>query len=773
MSIYSPPNYTQPLSIFNPANYGDDGVVITKSYLDTNYLKYPTAQGLENLQAINVNGVLTMSNTDATKRSIRSSYFRALDVGNVDTRWSQLSHQLLTMGLSNICNGGDIKFLINDAGGSQVNSLTSSATTTTINTILQANSTSEFKRPMIMNDTTDANNRKITSTFYDFYDAGSLPLSNVGTIYNQSGAMYIQNTFNGGSISLVCDEAGGAQQSPLQVSATSVLLNKNVSIATNTNLTMNAGTGIISQPYVNADISTRNSFKLADFRFNSGATLGPNGTATAFEFYDDFNAKGLFLLPNSGSGSLSQTNRQNDCCLTSRGSQHNNTITISNWNSNLRNGLRVSTTDTSNCNVALQCGQSDSADWTEFRMAYNRATLTTTSSFNNVINFNPTTPSATTSARRRLEGLGTLSFTDLSGNNTTNGSFTSAIWTDTQSTYGAGMFYDNSMGAISRHTFLASDSTSKVDAFSVSAYEIKANRTLKFNTSGVSTDRDIIGVGAIVMTDTFGGGTASSIQATTNTSEVIPGMIYDCNINGGFHIFKCNDSLGVETAPVYYGTNLTSISNTLVVRNATTTSNRFDISVDGTQLTSIRARSATNSTNASININCDSVSALGVVTNNAVLTIATTNIEIKRPIQFNYSTTPSNSTQLGYLTSATIAPVAYVSSAIIQSLGSFSLGIGTWAINCSFTFLASGNHSYTVFSYGINTANNAFPTTMPYLVSYVREPGLNINTTTASRQISMTLQLLTATTLYFPFWLVFGGGGNTTIGVNYTYTRIG
>ena len=722
----------------------------------------------------NFNDILTMSSTDQTKREIKTSYLRLLDTGNVANRTSIIVQNGFNMNLTNNINQGAINLNVFSSGGVAITPIIANFVNTIIANNLQANSTSEFKRPMIMNDITDVNNRKITSTFYDFYDEGSLALNSIGTIYNRLGAMYIQNFFNGGSISLVCDEGGGTQQSPLQVSATSVLLNKNITIATNTNMTMTAGTGIISQPYVNADISTRNSFKLADFRFNSGATIGPNGSATAFEFYDDFNAKGLFILPNSGSGSLSQTNRQNDCCLTSRGSQHNNTITISNWNSNLRNGLRVFTTDIDNCGLTLQCGQNLSNDWTEFRMAYNRATLTTISSFNNVINFNPTTPSATTSARRRLEGLGTLSFTDLSGNNTTNGSFTSAIWTDTQSTYGAGMFYDNSMGAISRHTFLASDSTSKVDAFSVSAYEIKANRTIKFNTSGVSTDRDIIGVGSIVMTDTFGGGTASSIQATTNTSEPIPGMIYDCNINSGFHIFKCNDSLGVETAPVYYGSNLTSISNTFVVRNATTTSNRLDFSVDsGAPNTTIRARSSTAGTNSAITFSCDTVSALGVVTNLPNCTMAPYTFEMKRAVQFNYSTTPFNSTQLGFLTSATIAGFSYTSQASPNNLGSLALGVGTWAITLLISFQASGNHSYSTFSYGINSATGAFPTAMPYLVSYMREPNLTINAVTITKQISMTLQLTSATTIYFVEQVVFTGGGNTTIGANYTYTRIG
>lgn len=294
----------------------------------------------------------------------------------------------------------------------------------------------------------------------------------------------------------------------------------------------------------------------------------------------------------------------------------------------------------------------------------------------------------------------------------------------------------------------------------------------------VSAKRQLNNVSTLSFIDNLSGalptGTAiSSIYTDSTLVSSLSGMYYDCGINSGYHQFSVKDSGGTITTPVYYGSALTSISNTLVVRNATTTSNRLDISVDNAQNTTIRARSATSSTSAIIYLSADTVSALGVVTTSTVVALTPLYMEIRRPILFNYTTFPAGATNLGYLTSATIAPISYASSGVIQSLGSLALGIGTWAIDCSFTFQASGNHTYSVFSYAINTANNAFPTIMPYLVSYMRDPDLNINTNTISRQISMTLQLTAATTIYFPFWLVFGGGGNTIIGLNYTYTRIG
>lgn len=786
MVDYNPP--TENLPIFDKLVFSQADASITQSQADKRYLRYPNAQGTENLSTTNINGVLTakstsnfndiltMTNTDSSKREIRTSYLKLLDSGNDINKNTIIVHNGTNTDIICVVFFGAINFRVFNNLGQQSVPVIIDATNTLISNNLRATSTSEFKRVISLNDITDANNRKIISTFFEFYDAGSLPLSTIGTIYNQSGAMYIQNYFNGGSISLVCDDAGGNQFSPLQVTGTSVLLNKNTTIAANTNLTMNAGNGIISQPYANNDISTRNSFKLADFRFHSGSATG---TATAFEFYDDFNAKGLFLLPNSGSGSLSQTNRQNDCCLTSRATQNNNTITVSNWNSNMRNGLRVSTTDINNCSTTILCGQSDSNDWTEFKMAYNRSTLTTTSTFNNVINFNPSTPLAIASTRRKLEGLGTLSFTDIIGGSST-GTITSSIYTDSIAVDSAtGMYFKCGIND-GFHTFASKDSSgTDVIPMQIKPTEIKMNRTIKFDTAGLSADRDIIGVGAIVMVDTFGGGTSSSIQSTTNTGEPIPGMIYDCNINGGFHIFKCNDSLGNETSPIYYGSNLTSVSNTFVIRNATTTSNRFDILVDGSQVTSIRARSTTASTSAIVDINCDSVSALGVVTNNAVLTIAPTYVELKRPIQFDYSTIPNDTTQLGYIISPVLIPAANItSSANIKKFGNFTItNAGSYTINVLITMLTNLNVTLNENRWCLNTTASTFPSittptkTTPSIIG--GHGTLLITTVTSYLNINLSVTVTAGEIFYINYFLNYTGTASISASVIYSYARIG
>lgn len=62
MSEYLPPNNLEPISIFNPINFQDIGEYITAEYANKHYLKYPIAQGLETLQAINVGGVAQFNN---------------------------------------------------------------------------------------------------------------------------------------------------------------------------------------------------------------------------------------------------------------------------------------------------------------------------------------------------------------------------------------------------------------------------------------------------------------------------------------------------------------------------------------------------------------------------------------------------------------------------------------------------------------------------------------------------------------------------------------
>jgi hypothetical protein len=155
------------------------------------------------------------------------------------------------------------------------------------------------------------------------------------------------------------------------------------------------------------------------------------------------------------------------------------------------------------------------------------------------------------------------------------------------------------------------------------------------------------------------------------------------------------------------------------------------------------------------------------------LTITPTSVNYRRPIQFNYLTTPSASNQLGWFNSVNIIGSAFTTQSSPNSMGELLIAPGTWSIEVNFTFEASANNTYSVFSYALSTSNNTFPTALPYTISYIREPGLVINTTFASRQTNLTLQLATTTSIFILERVTFTGGGTTGISVNYSITRIG
>ena len=446
MSIYPSPNYTQPLSIFNRANYGDDGTTITKAYLDANYLKYPVAQaGTETLNTAIVNGTLTANssttlngavsipNNDMFVRNIRIGYGTGTGVNNVIVGDNCGINS--TTGAFNVFLGSNSGLL---------------NTTGTKNTFLgsfsgRSNTSGGFNTAVGQ----DAGNNNVSGNRNTFLgrEAGLRCLGSdnicIGNESDCSGNLNFSMAIGSGVKTTTSNTI------VLGTSSQTTQIAGPVSLNSNNNLTMTAGTGSIQQPIVVGDTSTKNNFRLSDFAYNGN---NASGTAVKFDFYDNFAGRGLSIMPDAGQGNFGSTTRLNDCVLFSR-VQNSGAITISNWNDNLRNGLRVFTTDSSNCGLTLQCGQNLTNDWTEFRMSYTRTggVNTTTTTFNNVINFNPTgggaLPLAVTGARRQLIGLGTLSFTDISGNNSTNGSFTSAIWTDSSlvSGLGRGMFLDCSI----------------------------------------------------------------------------------------------------------------------------------------------------------------------------------------------------------------------------------------------------------------------------------------------------------------------------------------
>lgn len=625
--------------------------------------------------SINVEYPMTFNSDTPLRRSVQTSAVNFSNAGVTpyeSTTRSQIFNSGNTLSILQLNNSGNVQIQTRDSSGTI--SYPFSASSTTVN----------MTKPINMIDTTSSN-RNINSSLLGLNEnTGTYNSALLGQIYQTTTTQYHQNLVNSGNINMVVKDSGGTNITPLQLTSSSL------NVASNVNVSMSAGTGIINQTNTLGVNTASNTFKRSQVVISSNS---PTGTSTSgLEVYDDVNGKGCFIMPNTGSGTLGDTARTNDCAIISRSPQNSNAITISNWNTNLRNGLRVFTTDVNNCGLTLQCGQNSTADYTELAMNYNRTTNTTTTTFNNSINFNPS--NAVAPSRRILNGIGTLGLTDILGN-TTGGTATANIYLDSTLT--------------------------------------------------------------------------------------VPGVVYDCNLNNGYHIFSTNDGSGNESSPIYFGSALTSVSNTFVIRSAVTPSNRFDILTDASNNTNIRARSTTASTNAVININCDTVSAGGVTTNTPVINIYPTAFQILRPLQFSYSTIPNAMNHLGFQSTTTMSSVVVASSSSIRNITSYSFtDIGTYMINWGiYGNMQSGTATFTNLQFGIaNTATNSFDTytfTYPSYLNLVRDyptlastdQAINVNTSCVYRATT------TGKIAYFNYLAEYTGGTNIVLGGTYTITRIG
>jgi hypothetical protein len=804
------------IPVFNTLDFNKDFFVSTTDGLTFNeaakqFLKFPFAQGGETLQQTTINGVLTakstsnfndiltMTSTDPAKREIKTSYLKLLDTGNDIYKNTIIVHNGTNTDIICVVFFGAINFRVFNNTGQQSVPVIIDAVNTTISNNLQANSsctingpltvnsTSNLKENLLLNNGTDLNKRAIRSTFYYFYDTSNNPQATdpatIGSIYNENGTFYVVNSVAGGNFNVVLRDSLNAQYFPLQILPSGTTLRSSLGIAANFNLAMSGGTGSIQQARITGDLLSTNTLKKTNFAVNSGSSTGT--FVATIEVIDSVNNKGLLINPNSANNVLGSSTIQFDSTIMTR-YENEGAIGLTNWitaANNMKNYLRVFCTDGNNCGIVLQNGNS-AGNFTEFKMSYDRSTLTQTTSFNNPVNFAPTTMN---SNRRALNGLGYLNFLDISNNGLANfqnngGRYNSSIWTNSYSAFdisnfGFGMMFDNEMPNGSYNFLTRNLLNQKLVSLQIKPDVISLYKTLRFNTGGASTDRDIIGVGSIVLTDTFGGGTSSSIQATTNTIEPISGMIYDCNINGGFHIFKCNDSAGTETAPVYYGSALSSFSNTLVVRNATTPSNRLDFTADAAQNFVLEAKTNTDNTIANLHIDCQERGTGGSLFGGRVATFNPSSLTIRRPLQFNYITVPTLNTQLGYVLSPTsIFDSSLSASASVQNVGNFSVPVtGTWMVQASVRLTGSANHSLTTFKAGISGVSGTLPAlNSMYGMSLVGHQNISLSTTdTADFPMTSTIKIPSGGTTYVVLIINFSGGGTVNVKTSYALTRIG
>ena len=422
---------------------------------------------------INIFYPITMRSDVGGRREIQTSSvnFSSAGVNPYDpaTR-CQIFTSGSTFALINLQNSGTTQLQVRDGGGNNVN-------------VLQANSTEiRNARPISMNDAT-ASNRTIDTSFLRLTEnTGAHSATALGQITQNTTTMNVSNLVNSGTINLNVKNAGGTDITPLQLTAT------NNTIPANVGLTMSAGTGFINQPTTLNSTTGNNSFKKSEITINNNNSSG--SSTSALEVYNTNSGRGLFILPDSSSGTLNSIVQANDCFFGSRAPQNNNAITISNWGSTL-NGIRIATTDASSCSISIRNGTNTIA-MTTSNVGGNRVSNPT--AINHNLNFNNATPSL-----RQIENLGTLNFLDVSGNSS-SGARTTTIFMDTSANV-PGMFYDCSLNNGS-HNFVVNDNlgVKKTPVFFGSALTSVLNTFSVRNETTTSFRFDVATSGAAVTT---------------------------------------------------------------------------------------------------------------------------------------------------------------------------------------------------------------------------------------------------------------------------------
>lgn len=546
MSAYEPP--TQNLAIFDPDVFTQNDEPLTIATGSKYFLKYPSAQGTENLQAVNVNGVLTansstnlngqlfvagtssfedvinLSSITPGERRIYSSYYNLKDTNGNVSRTSEIYQNSQILTLTNESISGRTRFINSTAGNVPTTTFeidTNVATmyeplslTSNLDVAGTLNANGAFNVPnndafirgirigfgggnldrnMFIGITSGLNNttgNDNTSIGTNSGRRNTTGISNVfiGSFTGQNNTTGSNNTFIGRDAgttittqqrnTFIGREAGyyntgndnvcigdqtdcsGNISNSMAIGSTvkatasnTIVLGTSsqttqiagpVVLGSNSNLTMSSGTGIISQPTVANDITTNNQLRRTTIQYNNSG----NATANpAMEIYESA-GRGFYFVPNVLGGAYGPNTQTGDSAIISRHFAMATTSLLFATGTSLRNHLKLlANTDLTSCSLVLQNGANAIDNASEFRMDYNSTGPVNIMSFNNPINFNPTNNGAINSNRRLLSGLGTLSFTDISGNNTTTGSTTSRIWTDSSlvSGLGRGMFLDCSI----------------------------------------------------------------------------------------------------------------------------------------------------------------------------------------------------------------------------------------------------------------------------------------------------------------------------------------
>ena len=294
MSNYDPPKETLP--IFDPAVFATGDEPLTYNIAVKKFLKYPSAQGTENLQAINVNGISTfnaasnfnepirMTNIANPKRQIFSSNYSFLSSSDKDLTVGTIYNSSADFYYDNDNNNGTHIFRNKNGAGTQ-------------STPLRINSTSvEMNSPLAMTSAT-AVNRTIQTTNLNVTNTSN---TSVGIISGSAGSIVYDNNVDSGNHQfrtqvggvektvLILDSSAVTATSPFIMSntisnnrnvSTSILSIQDLSASANPPITGSITTASTNISYTNNNNSGAHNFVVKDGSaiVQTPLTLNSNG----------------------------------------------------------------------------------------------------------------------------------------------------------------------------------------------------------------------------------------------------------------------------------------------------------------------------------------------------------------------------------------------------------------------------------------------------------------------------------------------------------------
>jgi hypothetical protein len=261
-------------------------------------------------------------------------------------------------------------------------------------------------------------------------------------------------------------------------------------------------------------------------------------------------------------------------------------------------------------------------------------------------------------------------------------------------------------------------------------------------------------------------GDSSLAQALSN--EIASRISADADVNA---TSVTTDSLSVTSSSTF--------NNTLQLRNSNVTTNQLNISVDELQNISFSGKSSSFDSNVSIKYYCDTFNTGTSSIANQVMILNPTSIEINRPITFNYLTLPTDDTQLGFIVDGTNSVQSSFLANDVLNAGNVTLNSGSWHVTVNFAYNPDSNsnniiNSTTYHNYAISNSSTAFPSTSPYLNSYISGAAFyNVSGNMTRMSTQLILKLSTTTQIYFLVSSSVDSDNYLGLTCNYSYTRIG